>query len=94
MGGANSRNGVNTDLVAANDTMTNTVDTQYTAHVGDDTNQETINSQTDAQVDNINFHGAVNTGGGAINLYPVQGNQQTPSLTSTSTQEVTITHSK
>ena len=38
MGGANSRNGVNTDLVAANDTMTNTVDTQYTAHVGDDTN--------------------------------------------------------
>lgn len=94
MGGANSRNGVNTDFQAVNDTMTNTVDTEYTAHVGDETSQETINSQTDAQVDNINFHGSVNTGGGAINLYPVQGNEQIPTLTSTSTQEVTITHSK
>ena len=94
MGGANSRNGVNTDLVAANDTMTNTVDTEYTAHVGDETIQENTNSQTDAQVDSINFHGSVNTGGGALNVYPSQGNQQVPSITSTSTQEVTITHGK
>ena len=94
MGGKNSKNGVNTDFIATNDTMTNTMNTKYSAHVGDDTNQETVNSQTDAQVDSISFGGAVNTEGGHIFINPVQGNEQTPLLTSTSTQSVTIMHGK
>lgn len=56
------------------------------------TNQETINSQTDAQLDSINFGGDVNTGGGHIYLNPRQGNEQLPSLSSTSTQTISITH--
>ena len=94
MGGAGSRNGINTDIVAANDTMVNTVDTKYTAHIGDDTDQENINSQTDAQVDTIAFDGNVNTGGGDIYINPVQANEQLPILTSTATQDVSITHGK
>ena len=94
MGGAGSKNGINTDFVSTNNTLDTNIDTEYTAKIGDENSQRTDNLQMDEQLDSIGFSGSVNTGGGDININPVQANTQIPKLDSIATQEITITHSK